>query len=341
MLLEDYGMNVKNYVDILPKTNVVVVYFKYFKKKAHAHIVEDIHIFNKHTLIRTSEKGIWTMIYSYHSLRCFIARVDSDVKYASTNKSWIESFEELSGGMECQLRNHLTLGIEKYGNMFMLNTHTTTYSEKPEEYGTFVIDHPIECRVPLLMSLSPDTMCYTKKAIVTKERFVDMYKTEQHLVKTIEILKNVCTGEIKVASGPRGGTYIQKDGLKKYVKQVQYQQHGGVSQDQQEIIDMIYDRIVRHVMEVYEKNTFFGMDASMIYDTVNYFEVQRPVLVLMYESEEAEKCAVFHLDLEQVQLALLYEKQSVRDRQAKGKKWRSWKEFQKQRDIHIRAVLAM
>lgn len=343
MSLDVYGTNMKKYVDLLPKTDVLVVYFVE-KKTVQPHIVEDIRIFKKDTLIRTSESGKWTMVYPHSSLRCFIARVDSDVKYVSTNKSWVDAFQEVgeqNGGMECQLGDHLTFGFEKYGTMLILNTHTTRYTEKPGEYGAFLIDKPIECRVPLLHPISHNTVCYTKKAVRTKHKFMDEYQKEPELVKTIQFLKQVCMGEIQLVSGPRGGAYIQKDGRKQYIKRLHRTLHGGVSQDQQEIIDMVYDQIVKHVVEVYERNSLLGLDASMIYDTTNYFEVQRPVLVLLYESKEAERCAIFHLDLEQVQLALQYEKQLARDRQPRGKKWRSWKQFQKHRDVHIQMVLAM
>lgn len=343
--LATYGNNMKKYVELLPKTDVLIVYFVERKKVVQPHIVEDLRVNKNGIFIRSSLSGQWIQLYPEGSLRCLVARVDNDVKFVTTKTQWSENFETIEtqegGMMECeigQIGNHLTMGVEVFANRYILNTHTTTYTEDPTKVASFLIEHPIECRVDLLNALSPTSVCLNKKGQVTKDMFVDKYKNEPELVSSINFLKNVYTGGIQVGTGPKGGSYIQKNGRKRYVKRIQ---SGGATPEQSELIDFIYNNLVKHVIDAYTQYHGLDMEASMIYDTSNYFVLERPVLVLLYDVDEADRRAIFHLDLEQVQLALQYEKLNEREKKSKGQKWRGWNNLQNVRNVHIQAVLAM
>jgi len=293
MSIEQYSLNIKKYIDTLPTTNILIVYFtnsRNNKTITDPYIVEDVQITkidNKEWFVNTSPSGKWSNVYKQNSIG-----------------------------------DHLTIGLTEFNNRHMLDTHTTTYTEDPKKLSNFIIEHPIKCIIDLHESLNKDTKCLSKQGKETNHLYINKYKDEPEILPIIGYFKNIAN--TKIESGIRGGA---------------------ISERVQNIIDMIYDKLIRHVLNSIRMPNSLPVNASMIYDTQNYFELNNPVLVIIYDIEEADRRLMFYLNLEHVNMAYEYEELSKldlnRNTPADNYKKRCSDELEQQREIHIRTVLAV
>ena len=293
MSIEQYSLNIKKYIDTLPTTNILIVYFtnsRNNKTITDPYIVEDVQITkidNKEWFVNTSPSGKWSNVYKQNSIG-----------------------------------DHLTIGLTEFNNRHMLDTHTTTYTEDPKKLSNFIIEHPIKCIIDLHESLNKDTKCLSKQGKETNHLYINKYKDEPEILPIIEYFKNIAN--TKIESGIRGGA---------------------ISERVQNIIDMIYDKLIRHVLNSIRMPNSLPVNASMIYDTQNYFELNNPVLVIIYDIEEADRRLMFYLNLEHVNMAYEYEELSKldlnRNTPADNYKKRCSDELEQQREIHIRTVRAV
>jgi len=293
MSIEQYSLNIKKYIDTLPTTNILIVYFtnsRNNKTITDPYIVEDVQITkidNKEWFVNTSPSGKWSNVYKQNSIG-----------------------------------DHLTIGLTEFNNRHMLDTHTTTYTEDPKKLSNFIIEHPIKCIIDLHESLNKDTKCLSKQGKETNHLYINKYKDEPEILPIIGYFKNIAN--TKIESGIRGGA---------------------ISERVQNIIDMIYDKLIRHVLNSIRMPNSLPVNASMIYDTQNYFELNNPVLVIIYDIEEADRRLMFYLNLEHVNMAYEYEELSKldlnRNTPADNYKKRCSDELEQQREIHIRTVRAV
>lgn len=293
MSIEQYSLNIKKYIDTLPTTNILIVYFtnsRNDKTITDPYIVEDVQITkidNKEWFVNTSPSGKWSNVYKQNSIG-----------------------------------DHLTIGLTEFNNRHMLDTHTTTYTEDPKKLSNFIIEHPIKCIIDLHESLNKDTKCLSKQGKETNHLYINKYKDEPEILPIIGYFKNIAN--TKIESGIRGGA---------------------ISERVQNIIDMIYDKLIRHVLNSIRMPNSLPVNASMIYDTQNYFELNNPVLVIIYDIEEADRRLMFYLNLEHVNMAYEYEELSKldlnRNTPADNYKKRCSDELEQQREIHIRTVRAV
>jgi len=293
MSIEQYSLNIKKYIDTLPTTNILIVYFtnsRNNKTITDPYIVEDVQITkidNKEWFVNTSPSGKWSNVYKQNSIG-----------------------------------DHLTIGLTEFNNRHMLDTHTTTYTEDPKKLSNFIIEHPIKCIIDLHESLNKDTKCLSKQGKESNHLYINKYKDEPEILPIIEYFKNIAN--TKIESGIRGGA---------------------ISERVQNIIDMIYDKLIRHVLNSIRMPNSLPVNASMIYDTQNYFELNNPVLVIIYDIEEADRRLMFYLNLEHVNMAYEYEELSKldlnRNTPADNYKKRCSDELEQQREIHIRTVRAV
>lgn len=293
MSIEQYSLNIKKYIDTLPTTNILIVYFtnsRNNKTITDPYIVEDVQITkidNKEWFVNTSPSGKWSNVYKQNSIG-----------------------------------DHLTIGLTEFNNRHMLDTHTTTYTEDPKKLSNFIIEHPIKCIIDLHESLNKDTKCLSKQGKESNHLYINKYKDEPEILPIIGYFKNIAN--TKIESGIRGGA---------------------ISERVQNIIDMIYDKLIRHVLNSIRMPNSLPVNASMIYDTQNYFELNNPVLVIIYDIEEADRRLMFYLNLEHVNMAYEYEELSKldlnRNTPADNYKKRCSDELEQQREIHIRTVRAV
>ena len=329
MSIEQYSLNIKKYIDTLPTTNILIVYFtnsRNNKTITDPYIVEDVQITkidNKEWFVNTSPSGKWSNVYKQNSLICIVKRMDTNVVSISTK--FTNSFEQIGSGITCEegiIGDHLTIGLTEFNNRHMLDTHTTTYTEDPKKLSNFIIEHPIKCIIDLHESLNKDTKCLSKQGKESNYLYINKYKDEPEILPIIEYFKNIAN--TKIESGIRGGA---------------------ISERVQNIIDMIYDKLIRHVLNSIRMPNSLPVNASMIYDTQNYFELNNPVLVIIYDIEEADRRLMFYLNLEHVNMAYEYEELSKldlnRNTPADNYKKRCSDELEQQREIHIRTVLAV
>jgi len=258
MSIEQYSLNIKKYIDTLPTTNILIVYFtnsRNNKTITDPYIVEDVQITkidNKEWFVNTSPSGKWSNVYKQNSIG-----------------------------------DHLTIGLTEFNNRHMLDTHTTTYTEDPKKLSNFIIEHPIKCIIDLHESLNKDTKCLSKQGKESNHLYINKYKDEPEILPIIEYFKNIAN--TKIESGIRGGTFIINNGKKHYLKKNSSIRGGAITERVQNIIDMIYDKLIRHVLNSIRMPNSLPVNASMIYDTQNYFELNNPVLVIIYDIEEADR----------------------------------------------------
>lgn len=283
------------------------------------------------------------MVYKPKSLKCLVERNDTNIKSVTTQ--YTSSFEKIGGGISCEegiIGDHLTIGIIEFNKKYMLNTHTTIYSEDPSNLTTFVIEYPIECFIDIHKPLLKSTTCLTRKGADTKTLCYDKYEDEPELLEVIKFFKEICIGNIKIESGSHGGTFVMKNGKKRYLKTHNSIRGGAMSEIIQNTIDMVYEKLVKYVLNSVHVKNSLPVEASMIFDTQNYFGLRVPVIVLIYDIEEANKRAVFYLNLEHINMACQYYEQLERDiRPLDKQQKRCWEEFQQHRDNHTRVVLAI
>ena len=350
MSIEQYSLNIKKYIDTLPTTNILIVYFtnsRNNKTITDPYIVEDVQITkidNKEWFVNTSPSGKWSNVYKQNSLICIVKRMDTNVVSISTK--FTNSFEQIGSGITCEegiIGDHLTIGLTEFNNRHMLDTHTTTYTEDPKKLSNFIIEHPIKCIIDLHESLNKDTKCLSKQGKESNYLYINKYKDEPEILPIIEYFKNIAN--TKIESGIRGGTFIINNGKKHYLKKNSSIRGGAITERVQNIIDMIYDKLIRHVLNSIRMPNSLPVNASMIYDTQNYFELNNPVLVIIYDIEEADRRLMFYLNLEHVNMAYEYEELSKldlnRNTPADNYKKRCSDELEQQREIHIRTVRAV
>lgn len=326
--MPSYGDAMLNYVKTLPPTNILIVYFNEKTNGQTPYIATDVRILNTKFLINTSRLGTWVIVYTPSALKYLVTRTDTKIKGVISKCT--DGYQSAGAVFDiASIGSHMTIGIKPNSastpnRVELLNTHITEYSEHATNPREFVIDHSPHCFIALHQPINSSTRCLAKNGNPMPCKVHDAYAENQELLPIIGLVQDVFTGKIQVGSGPRGGTYIVKDGeAKRYISKPK--QAGGVSQEHvNNIILMIYEKIVSKVLNICLEQYNLPVDAKLFYDTNNYFRAENPAIVLIYDNARMDRRTVFYFDIKQIEMAVLYfievEKDAEKDAKRRSKR---------------------
>jgi len=290
MIDPKYGERMKSFIDSLPDTNVLMVYFT----SPRARIAQHLHIMstsNKSVFINRGPAGIWVFTYLPSAIQYLFTRVDTDVQ------AFIGT---VSGGANLDIGSigsHLTVGIKEKSGRPVLNTHFTFYEEDNSNQFEFTDDRSTECTVWLDEDLDDQSMCISN----TKKSFGSVYRDYPTLQNIIHTLRSVFLGDLVIHRGVKGGRYMISNGNKKYLRDTRHEvrpARGGGLQLTDDIIEMIYQNVVRPVEQICSSEYNYAISPSLLYDTDNMFNCRKQQIILIYDIYHIKNRRIFYLDAE-------------------------------------------
>lgn len=289
MIDQKYGERMRTFIDSLPNTNVLMVYFISPKVR----IAENLHVLstsNGHVFINRGPVGLWVFTYLPSAIQYLFTRVDTDVQaFVGT----------IYGGANFDIGNvgsHLTVGIKEKTGRLMLNTHFTFYEENISKQFEFSDDRSTECTVWLDEPLDDQSRCLSNKGHSTEKSFGSVYKDYPMLPRIIHILRSVFLGDLAIHKGVKGGRYLVNNGSKKYLRPIVQPTKGGGLQLTDDIIEMIYQNVIRPVDNICSSEYNYAIYPSLLYDTDNMFMCRTQHIILIYDIPHIRIRHIFYLD---------------------------------------------
>jgi hypothetical protein len=297
-IIDKYGNNMKTFIDSLKDTQVKIIYFNMNtqdKQIGDPHIITDVKTLNingNKFYINSGVQGKWTYTYKPSALAYLFTRNDTTITGFLKRVEYSKAFE---GGNEPiydigHIGNHLTVGLQqnkKTNHMITMTTHFTSYSEQGANQITFDVERTPNCLLSLTNPIPSDSLANK------------CYKDTPILLEVIEELRKAFLGQQGgyIEKGPRGGKYIFKNNVKRYIKHSIQNLVGGGPVLREEVIKMIYEVIVEPVIVLYRETEHHFVNATMLYDTNNHFNSKKRHIVVIYDIFDHDTCAVFYVDI--------------------------------------------
>lgn len=301
-----YGRRMLSYIDALPESSVMLVYFNLRRKP---YVVENLKVCTLPSgsyYINCGEKGLW--VYTYK---------ESDIKYLIyRHKTQVQGFiGTMNGGARFDrmgIGHHLTVGIEKLDDdQWMLTSHETNYIEKQDaKHGIlFRSKRSPEYDFVLQDAFDPNQPLMSDNHI--QGTIASAYRNTPHWIDVLAEIHRVYHGQqrgggyivrngrrYKVHRGDRGGRYIVVNQKRVYI--CTHKQLGGA----EELFQFLYDVLVAKVIQKFDGDLSY-VDAQLLYDD------GADDFVMMYDQPEYKNRQVFYLNIKMVMNDYVRSLQSV------------------------------
>lgn len=175
---------------------------------------------------------------------------------------------------------HLTVGIIHSQQPPLLNTHATIYEELPNRTFEFSVNHENECWLELTNRIDTTTKCLNRRGMENGKRIGKEYENAPIWIDIIEFLRNVFIG----------------NNTKRYLRQNPITETGGQPLNEN-AISMLYEYVIKPVLDICEKKHNQYIDPILLYDTNASNNAH---FVLMYDISDHDIRRVFYLDADYV-----------------------------------------
>ena len=349
------AVRMNQFISALPATSVQVVFFNDGDRlPCTKKIIHRFELGGQTFYINSGPLGKW--VYTY--------RLD-DIKYLFTcNDTNVQAFvgrvqtqAPFPGGAQfnvANIGNHLTTGIYVFGNKRWITSHYTRYTEDPSRPMEFFIDHSMDCALDLDTPITPNSLCFTKRRVLTNQTLGNLCHQEQPNVPWFDVIQslhrvfnpqtgeNVCVHpkthvtykrkQYKLHIGSRGGQFIVRNHKKIYWKGQKGGAAGHILTD--EIVAMINTHIVQHVVQYY-KRVHQHIQTTLLYDQDNEFQSNKSYMILEYAIPEHFMCRRFYIETSRVFAA--YE--AMMGRNVTTYHQSCLQEFQEMGNIHTQSLV--